>query len=669
MLTTCLITVLSMATTEENVMARHKHPFLFLNAADVARAKASLRKNDALAKNAKAQRDRALNARLEDLPAFETEWWETDRDKPWAEIYPAINHHTGEVPRAWARVAQDCAEAGLLFPDPALREKGKAVLLGMSGYTFEFDHYDVGMNYTTWGYQAMLAYDVLHDDFSGEEQQRMDAFFRRMVTAIIKSDDYWVEHMPGGPMNNHYAWHKLGRMMYGLFYDKPNMVRDAIFGPKGVMDSLCYGFTDDGLWLEASLNYQFAQTSPMVIMARLLENAGAGYNLWALTTDDGRNLKQAYDALIPTLFPDGTLPNIGDCYGYRMPLGSRGDYETLLTRFGDPAYAWLLSRHGTRSSQALFHGPATLPAGEAPRLTSRHWPEHGYAMLREKEGADYWTGEGWTLFGTFAAGSVHQNQDKLSIMLFGDNHHWLVDAEGRAGVYHAFSSNMQRELNRETVCHNTLLVDGASQRTPRRRLDLVEYQILPGAKRLSMGDLDGRLYAGVRQLRTLIVRKNYVLDLFQVESKEEHTYRWLTHVDGEPETRSIDDWAAEALPEGPPWHWLRDAVAADAPQGYAETFIHGGRTFRLDLATDAPARVTRCAFPRDDSDTPETYAMRMVRRQGKTAWFAAIYQLGGKAPRPATVRVEKADMGRYDVRVRIDGEETRHLVPMLRSLR
>jgi hypothetical protein len=308
-----------------------------------------------------------------------------------------------------------------------------------------------------------------------------------------------------------------------------------------------------------------------------------------------------------------------------------------------------------------------LPPGEAPALASQLWPEHGYAMLREEEGAPYWTGAGWTLFGSYSNAPVHQHQDKLSIMLFGNGHHWLVDAEGRAGVYHAFSSAMQRELNRGSVAHNTLLVDGASQRFPSRRLDLVEYQILPEAKRLSMGDLDGRLYEGVRQLRTIIMRKEYVLDLFQVESEGEHTFAWLTHVDGTPSACSLEGWASETLPDGPPWRWLRDAASAEPAQAYTETFSHGDERFRMDVATDAPARVIRCAFPRDDSDAPSTYAMRMVQRQGKTAWFAAVYQLGETSP--ADVHIEAAEMERYDVLIRFNGKETRHLVPKLGSLR
>ena len=51
-----------------------------------------------------------------------------------------------------------------------------------------------------------------------------------------------------------------------------------------------------------------------------------------------------------------------------------------------------------------------------------------------------------------------------------------------------------------------------------RRLDLVEFHRLPDVKRLTIGDLAGRLYPGVRQVRTMIARDEYVLDVFQLES-------------------------------------------------------------------------------------------------------------------------------------------------------
>ncbi len=479
----------------------------------------------------------AQGAKLSELPPLERTWWEKDRAKPWSETYPQVYHHTWIVPEHWAELARQCAWGGLLRPESKLSDKARETLLALADFTFEFEHYDVGLNYTVWTLEAMEAYDILFDSFTPGQRKKIDAFFERFLAAVEKNDEYWVRHEPGGGLNNHYAWHKLGLVAMGVFYRRPELVDRALDGPKGIEFLMRHGFTDDGLWLEGSIPYQMAATTPLVKAAELLENVGHARRLYGDESGDGRTLKGAYDALLPLVFPDRTLPTIGDCYGDRPHLGQCADWEILCRRFADFRYAWLLSDMPRRSREALFGGLAELPPAGPPPQFSRLWPEHGYAALRSVEGTDYWSGRGWSLFATYSCNRVHENFDKLSIILFADGHLWLPDSEALPSEEHSFSAKVQSELNRQTLCHNTLLVDGRSQRFPAGPLELVEYQSLPRVKRLSMGDRAGLLYPGVSQLRTCLVRDEYVLDFFQVSSAGPHDLDWIVHVDGRAEKR------------------------------------------------------------------------------------------------------------------------------------
>ena len=60
------------------------------------------------------------------------------------------------------------------------------------------------------------------------DRARLDGFFQRYTAALLKNDDYWIEHEPGGRLNNHYAWHKLGLSMIGVFYDRPEHGRHYV---------------------------------------------------------------------------------------------------------------------------------------------------------------------------------------------------------------------------------------------------------------------------------------------------------------------------------------------------------------------------------------------------------------------------------------------------------
>lgn len=658
---------LESAAAGPRVSAR-PHPFLFLTASDVARAREGVKTNPDFAKMAQDLSREAGSQKIESLPVLDNGWWHALTNKAWRDCYPENYRHTLAQPVRWSSLARDCARASLVNDAPVLAEKGRRVLLRLSDYSFEWEHYDTGMFYTIWAAQALEAYDILFDRFTAAERLRMDAFFERYLRAVVKNDDYWVKHEPGGKLNNHYAWHKLGRCMIGLFCDRPELVEQALHGSQGVSNMMSTGFKDNGLWLEGAIPYQHTTTVPLVLMAELLENAGHKTNLWRDSLG-GPSLKATYDALITLLLPDRTLPPIGDAYARRSHFGASADLEILTRRFGDPAYAWFINDRKTRVPQALFTGLSELPAGAPPPQHTRIWTNMGYAALRSVEGTRYWSGEGWTAFATFSAQPVHQHADKLSMMLFGGGHLWLPDREAKTSAEHAFSSAIQSQLNRETLCHNTLLVDGRSQRHPPERLELVEFENQPGTKRLTIADLRGRLHPGVRQMRTLIVHEDSVLDFFQVLSDQPHDYSWVFHVDGKPANASLTNWITASLPTNAPWSYLLNPQRASSAGAYRETFSYGGQTMQLDLRASGPIKVVQCGFPEDDGSHPDALPMRLVQCRQTAAWCAAVYHLATSLTGDIEVQVGPAAPGRMEILLRHPAGDRRHSAPDLRAAR
>jgi len=647
-------------------LAESSHPFLFITTADVARARDGVKSNTVFAALARQLVQNATTNRVADLPPLETQWWQAAKQKPWSETYPAVFHHTWMVPLKWADLARNCARASLLGFSPDLAVKGREVLLGLSDYSFEFEHYDVGMNYTVWSVAALDAYDILYTGFTAPERARLDGFFERYTAAVRKSDDYWIEHEPGGRLNNHYAWHKLGLGMIGVFYDRPDLVERALRGPKGVETMLADGFRDDGLWLEGSIPYQFAETTPLVLLAQVLANAHYPKDLFSYRSPNGYSLKRAYDAVIPLLFPDRTLPTIGDCYARRTHLGESPDWEILCLQFHEPAYAWLIADCPARTPQALFNGNIDLPDETPPAQSTKLWRQMGYIALRSNEGTNYWSGKGWSVFATFSGQPVHEHADKLSLILYADDHLWLPDIEAKTSAEHAFSSVTQAQLNRQTLCHNTLLVDGHSQRFPGQRLDLLEFTNAPGMKRATFGDLQGRLYEGVHQLRTLIVTEGYVLDFFQATSATPHEFAWLTHADAESAGGSLQATNPVTFPASAPWNYLRDARSASATGQVWECFFDGKDTLRLDIVADGPTEVVHCGFPRDDGPAPPSIPMRLFKRQATNAWFLASYRiLGSRSQKPVELKAMPGGAGQVALTLQWDGKLFRHLAPRL----
>ena len=131
------------------------HPFLLVTTADIERARDGMKHSAVFAELAKELTARATTNRVEDLPALERDWWQAAKRKPWSDTYPEVFHHTWIVPMKWAELARNCARANLVSPSPQLAAKGRRVLLLLSDYTFEFEHFDVGMNYTIWTLAAL----------------------------------------------------------------------------------------------------------------------------------------------------------------------------------------------------------------------------------------------------------------------------------------------------------------------------------------------------------------------------------------------------------------------------------------------------------------------------------------------------------------------------------
>jgi hypothetical protein len=613
------------------------HPWLFLNAEEVASAREKIASQPWARDTFEQLRDQAEEDLSVELPVFERDWWVEAREKPWRDIYPEIARHTMFVPQPAILAARRLAQFAQLADDgERYAKRAREILLHYTDYTFEFEHYDVGMNYAIWGVPALDVYDLLYDRFSAGERSRIDAFFQRFLDAVYKNDRYWVENEPGGRFNNHYAFHKQAIAAVGLFYGRDDLVRYAIDSPEGVRDLMVNGIRDDGLWLEGSLHYHFTPLYGLVPLAEMFRHAGGPIDLYRAEFEGGHTLKQLFDAPLEIIFPDGLVPNIGDGYGRDIYLQDVYLYEYAYTAWRDPRYAWLLKRPSPAESRArdlegrkvrLLWG---TPPGEtqAPDVRSRVFPEHGYVMLRSVEGREYWYGKGFAAFLTFDRAGIHSHLDKLGLILWGNGRLLAQDVESRPTEGHAFSSQVQRELNRRTLCSNTVVVDGRDQRSVPQLLELVDFASTPGGCRATIADREGLLYPGVRQARTVVVQPGRATDIFRVESDKPHTFDWTLHpLDADGRTSSTLDF--EALPDAPSPApgWVRNGRRAQTDGPWTAEWEKDGVRLHLSMNGAPGTEVWLWDFPRDDRFSSPSVPMLQCRCVGRAAEFVAVYEI------------------------------------------
>jgi hypothetical protein len=598
-----------------------------------------------------------------ELPKFETAWWQEAKKKSWHEIYPEINHHTGFAVRPAIYAAFASALVYRLGGEKLYLEQAKRVLIHYTGYQFIFVHPDVGLNYAGWGIHALWVYDLLYDQFSVEERHRIDDFFDRWLKAIVENDEWWIRDGLGGKFNNHYTWHKLAVAAYGLFYGKFEWVKRAFDSEQGIRQLMEHGWLDDGLWFESALNYHYTALHGLMLLAWMLRNANYQIDLFTHQFANGRTLEQGFSAMVQELFPDLTVPQIGDTYGHTIYLPEEQSSDVAWTVYQKPLFGWLVSQRIRPASIYSLFCEAEPKAFEPPSVASRNFPEHGHVMLRSIEGKDYWNSNSWAAFLTYDLDSVHSHRDKLSLILFGRGKVLAQDVNALASVPHAFSAKVTSELNRSTISHNTLIVDRRDHAPIGEKLSLLEFKNLPEVKTATVADLKGLVYPGVKMQRTVAVAEDYVLDVFQVVSEETHLYGWLLHVTSDGNTASIEgEFKPIELPAQSPWCWLRNPRSFKQDGDWSAEWFLGDVRFRMTMLGAQGTEIILCDYPRDDQFELPPIPMLMVERKGKSAIFIAVYQAEKNVIPPIKVSASSDAYNTLRIKVSVKERVNEHLI-------
>lgn len=660
------VVLLTAAVTASEVSAISAHPYLLTTRAGVELARQRARQETWAREAVGRLRKHADALEKEQLPVFEKDWWIEASKKRWQDIYPEINNHTNFAVAGPFIRSLDAAMAYAITENPRYARTVRKVLLHYCDYDFFAEHPDVGLNWSVWCTRGLMAYDLVYDTIPEADRAKIDDFFRRAMEAVMKDDQWWLRENPGGLFNNHFAWHKFMIGSYGLFYDKPELVDYAINADQGMRALIEHGTRDDGLWFESSINYHFTAVIAMVEFARQLANAAYPLNLWHHHFANGRSLEQLFRAPINTLFPDETIPTIGDTYGKRLKLGTIASYFAAYDAYEDPAMGWIL-RTQSRPADALFlrHLPPEFLT--PPDMRTRVWPEHGYVALRTQEGENYWSGTGYSVFLSYDFDGIHSHRDKFDLIAFGRGAHIAIDPEALSAAKHAFSSQIQGELNRSTVSHNTVMVDSKEHGLIGSKLELAGFVNGAHAKMATIADRQGMVYPGVRMMRTVAATPDYIVDLFQLASDEEHTYDYLYHAcDDKGMFGTVGQYEPMDLGANPPWKWLRNARRRTENGAWSVTSQQGKLTTRLTMLGEPGTQVIVCDFPSKEDLSSPPYPMLMARRKAKTTVFAAVLQ-SERADLPDTkVTISEELHGYLRVSVTCSGKTREFSVARLR---
>ena len=460
------------------------------------------------------------------------------------------------------------------------------------------------------------AYDLIHDCnvlSAADHQKIRDGLLLPMLTNIDK-------YKAG--KSNWQTWHNAAMLWGGALVHDPNWVGKAIADQKnGFYYQMENSVSKEGMWYENSWGYHFYTLNALIDMAETARRLGL--DLWG-----HERLRKMFTLPVQYSMADGMLPRFGDDVNSSIRRVGRA-FEPAYHAYHDPQLLPLLSSRP--SFESVLLGRSTRTGAEMPALQSVVFEDAGHAILRGEGPA------GLTAAMTFGPyGGFHGHYDKLSFVLFGFGHELGVDP-GRAASQ-AYRLPIHSNWYKATISHNTILVDGRSQKPAAGKLELFDRKDGYTAVAASCEEA----YPGVQHKRLLFMTSVYLLVLDQLHGDADHRFDWLYHNRG---ARVVCEQAAESVTPAadyPGSEYIRNAMRGTTDEPVRARFESGDVTTCLTMAGKPGTAVT--TGDGVGASVDDRVPMLMTGRNGRDTYFAVVLepvQTGGR-PQVADVRLVEA---------------------------
>jgi oligo-alginate lyase len=220
-------------------------------------------------------------------------------------------------------------------------------------------------------------------------------------------------------------------------------------------------------------------------------------------------------------------------------------------------------------------------------------------------------------------GGGHGHYDKLGEVIYGDGGLLSVDPGTQ---FYAVASH--DTWDRETVAHNTIVVDEQSQKKATGKL--LSWQV---AQQFTAVNADaGPAYAGTSLQRRVILTSKYILEITSAVSTDglDHTFDWVYHNFGTQELKlPVQPWSGFSLHDG--YQHLSQNRAADTTADWQDIFrvpaageLSSRGMHLWVLGTGGATKVLSGFGLGPDLTVPVPYVM--ARRKGRSTVFVALME-------------------------------------------
>lgn len=630
------------------------HPNLVLTKSDVSEMKSSLGAVPLFDKSfeeAKAQVDKAIESPM-DVP-FPTDagggYTHEKHKQNYNEMYLAgiLFQITGDKKYAqFIKTMLD--EYAVLYPKLGKHPQGKKQTPGRMFWQ--------SLNETVWLFHTIQAYDAIYDWLPESDRKNYeDNIFNPMVKFFMTECKHEFDLI-----HNHGTWIVAAVGMTGYVIGNDNYVQQALYGSNkdgktGYIAQLDNLFSPDGYYTEGGYYVRYALW-PFFIFAEVINNNQPEQKIY-----EHRNqiLKKALYSALQVTDTHGAFIPINDAIIEKNWLSPELIFASNFVYAHyehDRQLLYLINLH----NQVSLSGPGLMAAKDV--MKSEPIPVFNWESVEYTDGPDgSWGGVGIirngealdqeTLFMKYGShGLSHGHFDKLTF-LFYDNGKEIIQDYGSArfiNVEQKFGGRYLDENDsfaKQTVAHNTIVVDKKTQFDGIQKASQAHhsdrYCFNADDKNFQyVSAKEKNAYSGVDMQRTMVMvndekfSKPVVIDVFKVNSKDEHIYDlpfyYLGHfVDANfkyaPATTS-----KSLMGEDNGYQHLWKDAEADIESTSQFTWLQGTRFYTITSNTEKDDKI----YFTQIGGTDPNFNLRnehgfIIRKNGKQKTFASIIEPHG----------------------------------------
>ena len=471
------------------------------------------------------------------------------------------------------------------------------------------------LNESVWLVHAIQGYDAIVDTLSGDEKSAIEERLLRPMADFLSVESPQTFDR----IHNHGTWAVAAVGMTGYVLDDRSYVEKSLYGlnrdgKSGFIRQLDLLLSPDGYYAEGPY-YQRYALMPLVVFARSIENNDPELKIFEYR--DGLLLKAIYACIelsygglffpINDAIREKGLDTVELRHGVAIAYALTGDPRLLSVARRQQSY--VLTGDGFEAALAADRGGAEPYVHRSVLL--RDGPagkQGGLAVLRNGAGP----GHQALVFKATAQGMGHGHFDKLH-WIFYDNGNEIVADYGAARFLNIEPKNGGRYLPeneswaKQTVAHNTLVVDGESHFGARlavgeRFHPEVLYFGSDGDIHVAAASMDGA-YEGVSFSRTLVLADGVladgpvVVDVLDVTGSRARQYDLPVHFKGQviatsPPLRAMTE---KLMPLGSAYGyqhlWLRAETEVAAGELFTMTWLAGNRFYTYAIQAEEPLQV------------------------------------------------------------------------------